>query len=346
MIAAAREQDEEKFWLFNQRLNKLPTLPEMEIALRYLAGLLQMGLRRNDTRDICEQIIQQWQIRTLQPMKLKPFCVQEHEESSPTSEPEVLLPPQAIAQFFIDVFRQYQFAWSIEYDVTTDHARVSLSRRKLILPENRPMTIQKVKGLLGHEIEIHAFRSSSGERSPLALLSTGLHGYLDVEEGLATSYTEEAAHISNSWIGTLATGLATGLICQPFSFADLFAFFESFNLLKSLLAGRTTPIEVLRRDVRKRAQNRCLRNWRGVSQFTRLGICSTKDSVYLRGYLAVTQALKEGKATFEQLMIGSVGLHHLADLAELGIVKPAVAHRRLSADPDLERYIMQFADNS
>ena len=78
----------------------------------------------------------------------------------------------------------------------------------------------------------------------------------------------------------------------------------------------------------------------------RPGICSTKDTVYLRGFLAVSQALMEENAMFERLMVGSVGLHHLDDLAEVGIVRPAVGHRRLTTDPELESYIMRFADEA
>ena len=54
------------------------------------------------------------------------------------------------------------------------------------------MSITKVRELLAHEIEVHAFRSSAGARSSLAILSSGLQGYLDIEEGLAISYADEA----------------------------------------------------------------------------------------------------------------------------------------------------------
>ena len=180
----------------------------------------------------------------------------------------------------------------------------------------------------------------------------GLQGFLDTEEGLAISYAQEVAQQSSAskpnktWIGTLATGLASGVICEPFTFTRLLMFLESVNVLRSLLAGRGLTVAEIREDARKNAQSRCLRTWRGVTHLVRPGICSTKDAVYLRGFLAASQALMEEDAMFERLMVGSVGLNHLDDLTEVGIVKPAVVHRRLATDPELESYIMRFADEA
>jgi hypothetical protein len=124
----------------------------------------------------------------------------------------------------------------------------------------------------------------------------------------------------------------------------LLTFLESVNMLRGLLAGKGLTLAEIGEDARKNAQSRCLRTWRGVSQLSPPGICSAKDSVYLRGYLTVTQALKEGKATFERLMVGAAGVHHLDDLRELGIVEPAIVHQRFATDPELESCIEQFAD--
>ena len=356
MIAATSKQDDEAFWTYNKRLNSLPNVSEMELALRQLTSLLQRGLRRDDTRDVSEQIIQQTRHWIIEPMNLEPLDTGSEQETegqtSFTQETQKLFSPGTVQRFFADVLRQYQFPWTITQDPAAGHARVSLSRRQLTLPEDTWMSVSKIRELLGHEIETHAFRASAGEKSSLALLSIGLQGFLDTEEGLAISYAQEVAQQSSAskpnktWIGTLATGLASGVICEPFTFTRLLMFLESVNVLRSLLAGRGLTIAEIRADARKNAQSRCLRTWRGVTHLDRPGICSTKDAVYLRGFLAVSQALMEEDAMFERLMVGSVGLHHLDDLAEVGIVKPAVVHRRLATDPELESYIMRFADEA
>lgn len=341
LIGAAGKQDDEQFWEYNQRLNGLPNPPEIELALRYLADLLRRGLKDENAKGLSEQIIQQTRQWSLYPMDLEPVPdeMKNGMQALSSDTATKLFSPETVQRFFSEVFRRYQFDWTVVWDGTTDHPWVSFSQRRLFLPEGKDMTTTKLRQLLGHEIEMHAFRSSSGARSPLALLSTGLDGSLDAEEGLALDYTEDTA---NSWFGTLATSLATGAICQPYSFIDLLSFFEMVNLLKNLLGKKDASLEELQRDARIRAQNRGLRTWRGVSHFAP-GICSTKDTVYLRGYLAVKAALEGGTVIFDQLMTGAVGLHHLDDLAELGIVRPSVPHLRLSSDPNLEQYISQFA---
>ena len=356
MIAATSKQDDEAFWTYNKRLNSLPNVSEMELALRQLTSLLQRGLRRDDTRDVSEQIIQQTRHWIIEPMNLEPLDTGTEQETegqpSFTQETQKLFSPDTVQRFFADVLRQYQFPWTITQDPAAGHARVSLSRRQLTLPEDTWMSVSKIRELLGHEIETHAFRASAGEKSSLALLSIGLQGFLDTEEGLAISYAQEVAQQSSAskpnktWIGTLATGLASGVICEPFTFTRLLMFLESVNVLRSLLAGRGLTVAEIREDARKNAQSRCLRTWRGVTHLVHPGICSTKDTVYLRGFLAVSQALMEEDAMFERLMVGSVGLNHLDDLTEVGIVKPAVVHRRLATDPELESYIMRFADEA
>ena len=353
MIAATSEQDDQDFWKYNQRLNAFPSIPEMELALHQLAGTLKRASDRHDTRGLAEHVIRQTQGWRIVPMDLEPLdrnLEREVEEQPSTGEAQKLFSPGTVERFFTDVFRQYQFSWTINLDPAADHARASLSQRQLTLPEGKWMSVSKIRELLGHEIETHAFRATAGEKSSLALLSIGLGGFLDAEEGLAISYTQEVARRGSTckpnktWIGTLATGLACGVICNPFTFRSLLTFLESVNILRGLLAGKGLTLAEIEEDARKNAQSRCLRTWRGVSQLSLPGICSTKDSVYLRGYLAVTQALGEGKATFERLMVGAAGLHHLDDLSELGIVEPAIVHRRFATDPELESCIEQFAD--
>lgn len=102
----------------------------------------------------------------------------------------------------------------------------------------------------------------------------------------------------------------------------------------------------IQEEARRNAQNRCLRSWRGVTNLAHPGICSTKDNVYLRGYLSVSQALAEDKEIFDRLMVGAIGLQHLADLAELEIIMPPVKHLRLATDPDLDSYVEQFYEES
>ena len=358
MIDATSRQDDEAFWHYNQSLNPTPTDAEMEIALRPLISLLRRGLQRSNTQDLADHLLQQissWLRNPLDSYNVSEDAEQaemesQNKESLVLHGPEKLFSPEVVGRFFVEVFRRYQFPWTIKYDEAIDHAYVNQSHKQLFLPTNKWISSKKIRDLLGHEIETHVFRAVSGEKSLLALLSLGFGGYLETEEGLAIYYAQEIdaynaiGKLDRSWIGTLATGLAAGVICEPFTFRKLQGFLESVNTLRGLLARADVPFLQIQEEARRNAQNRCLRTWRGVTDLTYAGICSTKDNIYLRGYLTISQALEQDITMFERLMVGAVGIEHLADLAELGITVSPIKHQRLAVDPDLDSYIERFVD--
>jgi len=358
MIVSASRRNDEAFWTFNQRLNPTPTIIEMETAVGQLTSLLRNGVLRDDTRGLAKQLIQhirQWHIDPMsshygsEDAEQDALAEQKKQLVTLHGSPK-LFSPETVSQFFVDIFRQYQFPWTVTHDLATDHAYISQPLKQLVLPADKWISGEKIRDLLGHEIETHVFRAVAGEKSSLALLSIGLGGYLETEEGLAIYYTQEASGYNATekpdkpWLGTLATGLAVGVICEPYTFRKLQMFLESVNTLRSLLAEENLSVAEIQENARRNAQNRCLRTWRGVTDLTRPGICSTKDNVYLRGYLAVSQVLAKDTMAFERLMVGAIGLQHLDDLTELGIAAPPVKHLRLATDPELDTYIARFAD--
>ncbi len=352
MIAATGKQDDETFWACTQRLYALPNTYEMELAMRPLAQLLRKGLRNSSTSDLASQIIRQTQSWSIDPMSL----IEAEQELEQPLEEQALLAATAhkyfsseiVQRFFEYVFRRYQFAWTVVRDPSIDHPRVSLTDKQLILPENVQISSSKIREILAHEVEMHIFRSVAGEKSRLHLLSLGSANFLETEEGLATYCSMEAARLGapkpdKTWAGTLATGLAAGVVCSPFSFHALRSFLMNTSTLRGLLAAKKTRDEI-QKDALKTAHKRCLRTWRGVSNLSSPGICATKDSVYLRGYLAVCHKLQQEPTAFDRLLVGSVCLQRLDDLGELGITEPHVRHQRLAHDADLASYITQFAD--
>ncbi|MGH2480316.1 MAG: hypothetical protein ACRDHW_11730, partial [Ktedonobacteraceae bacterium] len=151
MIEAAGNQDDERFWKYNTRLNGLPSRSEMELALRPLADLIRRGLRQEHTKEISERLLQQANQWSMHLLSLEPALSEQEQQAALPSKTEISFSPETVERYFADVFRRYQFRWEIVYDATTDHARVSLSRQQLILPEGKPMTTTKIKQLLGHE---------------------------------------------------------------------------------------------------------------------------------------------------------------------------------------------------
>ena len=56
----------------------------------------------------------------------------------------------------------------------------------------------------------------------------------------------------------------------------------------------------------------------------------------------VSQQIQQDNMALERLMVGVVGVEHLPDMAELGIVKPPYPPKWLAHDPDLASYILSF----
>jgi hypothetical protein len=362
LVEAAARGDDEAFWACMQRLFAKPTPQEMTVAIRELTTFAQRGLRRSETREVSQdllRLLQQWRAVPAEPPRPEPdrgeedltAVDNEQQHLIPGQNGQRLFSPGTVRRFFDHLFHEYGIPYQAVLDPISTSERIDHNLRKLFLPAEKWVSLARIREMLAHEFEQHIFRALNGARSPLALLSSGTRGYLETEEGLATYYALEVSRLLDPqtqpklWIGTLATGLASGAICPPLPFSALYQVFRAIKLLTDLLAGKQASRAKLLEDAHTYAQNRCLRTFRGVSDLTRQGICSTKDILYQRGYFAVAARLQEDPTRFDRLMVGAVGLHQLDDLAELGIIAPPTSHRRLATALDLERYVMQFAED-
>jgi uncharacterized protein DUF1704 len=265
------------------------------------------------------------------------------------------VPTTAVKRFFESVFVRYQFdGWQVALDPTTSHTRVELDLQTIYLP-TKPLTLAKVRQLLAHEIEVHAFRSNAGRQSVLALLSSGTQHSMVTDEGLAIWYEAEVERqssksdngvdplkdLSKLWLGTLATGFARGVISPPLTFTSLYSLLEKVFFIRGVLAGKTTTAASA--DAKQTAQDRCIRTFRGVPDLTIAGLCSTRDAHYLAGALAVTQALKRG-ISFDQLMAGCFALEQMPDLNELGIREATIPHQKIALATSQESLAGQLSD--
>ncbi len=354
MIQATYAGDVQAFWHANRGIHAEPTPREMALVLSHVALLVEQGKQRADTAEVSEQVYQL--LRDIHaPLEVRPethpsrIAARELNQA-PSRKPRVVA-PQTVKRFFDAVMQEYGFdGWRTVVDATANDPRIEQLTQCLILPE-KPLSVERVRTLLSHEIETHVFRAAAGAKSRLELLATGTRGFMATEEGLALYYDRETARVQEkasedfspgSLFGTLATGLATGVLTSPLTFSGLYVFLEQFLFLYRTLLGLDKDAQRGHTRSRDLARIRCLRTFRGVPDLTVAGIAYVKDALYLRGDQMITTAVQQDKKTLERLMVGVVGLEQLPDMAELNIVEPPHPPRWLAHDPDLTSYIGSF----
>lgn len=354
MIVATYEGNSELYKELNRRLGFEPTRDEMDEALGYVKRTLQQGLKSKETEEVSQQVIQFLQERFQLSFDLssgESVAIQEvsQEAISPSSEPQRMVTAQTAKRFFEAVLRDYGYeGWHVIVDSAARVNRVEGAARHLFLRDGS-FSLDTIRHLFAHEFAGHVARSTAGERSKLGLLGIGTKNYTAIEEGLIAYQEQQAAVLYGKtvdregiWLGTLATGLAGGIVTPPQTFLELFTFLEQFYLLRNLLEQPQQAREVAHDKAQNRALSRCLRTYRGVPDLEQAGVWYGMDVSYLRGQRAIKQAVAEDATVLDRLAVGKIGLDALADMQELGIVSTPQPLKTLAYDPALEHYILSF----
>jgi tetratricopeptide (TPR) repeat protein len=352
MIEATYEGNTERFWECSQCVYPKPTPEEMEYVLSRVKLLLLQGLHSPETADISQQLLQFWHERLHLPFdpstEVSPMQPVQEKNSLPSAQPQRMVTAQTAKRFFETVLRESGFeGWQVVVDKAST-TRVEAGLRRIILADG-PLPIERVRYYLIHELGSHVARSIAGEHSPLGLLGIGTKNYSLTEEGLAL-YNEHQVATQygqtfsdwGTWLGTLSTGLASGVVTPPQTFLSLFTFLELLFLLRRLRQQQDNDEKIAQEKARKTALANCLRTYRGVPNLEKEGVCLTKDVVYLRGLQMIEQAVTNDKTVLDRLAVGKVALEYLPDLQELGIVSPPQSLMRLALAPDLDSYIISF----
>lgn len=354
-IEATHEGDSERFWQLSCRMYPKPTRGEMEYVLTHVRRTLQQGLQHPQTLETSQLLIkflkERLHLSFDQSVNEQEDQEMRQKTSTPSIEPQKMLSPQAVRRFFETVFRESGYeGWKVTLDTKTSAPRVESGLRQVFIG-NTPLSLDTVRHYFSHELLGHVARSVAGEHSPLGLLGINTKNYAPTEEGLALYHERQIAALhdqefadSGLWLGTLAIGLACGVITPPQTFLSLCTFFESFFLLRTLLKYPDEEKEKARQRARKTAFVYGLRVFRGVPDLTKAGVCYTKDIVYLRGLQMIEQAVAADETILDRLAVGRVALELLPDLQELGIVTPPQPLRKLAYNPDLDSYILSFEE--
>ena len=353
LIEATYEGNSEKFWEYNLRLNPAPTQEEMHYILSRVRHIILQGLQYPEIVEASERLLQflRERLHLSLDMSYDEEDVQElrNNVTLTPSQPQHTVSAQTAKRFFEAALRESGYEeWQVHIDPNASSPRVEQGLRHLYLPESQ-ISIQQIKNYLAHEMAGHVARCIAGERSLLGLLGIHTKHSLETEEGLAVYHDIQTATLqgqvydeTRAWFGTLATGLASGVITPPQTFLSLFTFFESFIVLYRLLKRPDQDAQTAQQQARRIALERCLRTYRGVPDLERAGVCYTKDAHYLRGLRMIEDAIAKDVKVLDQLAVGVVSLDRLPDLQELGIITAPQPLRKLVQDPDLDSYILSF----
>ena len=363
LIEATDKGEGKHFWDLTQQLYPRPTGPEMQYALEQVRQVLLQGLklpetkaadeiergRREARQEACQQVIEvlRDQFHLSLDLSGEPNGDFGDVFSPPADIP--MLSPQGAKRFFEAVLESHEYTgWKVVLDPNVAGPRVEASLRQVFLPAE-PIPLDELREYVSHELAGHVARSIAGENSRLGLLGMGTKGYMVTEEGVADYYERQATALhgdpvddSGIWLGTLAIGLACGVAGPAQTFSSLVAFFEPFLLLYRLLWRDDEDRQTAERRAQRNAFTRCLRTFRGVPDTRKVGICNTKDVVYLRGRWLIDQAVAQDKTVLDRLAVGKVAYELLPELEKLGIAASSQSFRTLVLDPDLDAYILSF----
>jgi hypothetical protein len=144
---------------------------------------------------------------------------------------------------------------------------------------------------------------------------------------------------------TLGIGLESGVMTLPQPFLSIATLFESLTVLRMMLLQPDTQRQNLQSRARTHALSLCLRIFRGVPDLERAGVCFLQDAMYLRGLRLIEQAAALDKTVLDRLAVGMCALEDLPDLQAPGIVSGHRPFKDLIFDPDLDSYILSFAQS-
>jgi len=355
LIESTYEGDNARFWELTRWLFPEPTAEEMNYALSRLSHMLKRGLAQPETMEASQQFTHFLHERFQLSLDLS-FDEQEVQEPQndvpqPSSSVKQKVSPQAAKRFFESILREHGYEdWQVVIDPNAHSARVEQGLRRMFLTD-RSLSIEQVRHYISHELAGHVARCIAGECSKLGLLGIHTRNSLETEEGLAMYYDRQTETLHGQkyddtvvWSGTLATGLASGVVTSPQTFLSLYTFFEAFYLLYQLLRRPNANVQKAQERASRHALIMCLRTYRGVPNLEQAGVCFTKDALYLRGLRKIERALAQDETVLDRLAVGVIALEQLPDLQELGIVTSPQPLRKLTNDPNLDAYIRSFEE--
>jgi uncharacterized protein (TIGR02421 family) len=215
-----------------------------------------------------------------------------------------------------DRYRALYPEFPMYVEVRDDISELMVSFGRLLIPESASFRADRVEPLLHHEVGTHVVTYQNGSRQPLTLLTIGLPGYDETQEGLAVLAEYLTGGLDPRRLRVIAARVVA--IARLLDGADFVEIFDSLRT-EHQIPTRTAWSIAIRVVV---------------------GGGSVKDAIYLRGLTRILEALAEG-ISFDALLVGKVALDHIPliqDLLDRGVLNaPWVRPRWLDVPGAQER---------
>ena len=192
----------------------------------------------------------------------------------------------------IDRYRAVYPEFPSHVEVRDDVSELMVSFGRLLIPETAIIRADRVEALLHHEVGTHVVTYQNGARQPLKLMTIGLPGYDETQEGLAVLAEYLTGGLDPRRLRVLAARVVAIVeLLDGAEFLDIF--------------------EVLRTEYRIPTRTAWSIAIRAV-----VGGGSVKDAIYLRGISRLLDALAEG-LDLGVLFVGKLALDHIPLIQDL-----------------------------
>lgn len=174
---------------------------------------------------------------------------------------------------FKRIFSQLNLKWNvIEKDIASN-AVVIPSKRTFVIKKGALFSRKVINRFIVHEIYTHVLRTEFGLRQPYKIFSTGLGNYEATEEGLALFKEKRAKVMDKNMLKEYAYRVLAVDKALNSSFCETYDFIKQYISDKEKAWDLTVRVK------------RGLKNTRKKGAFT-------KDHIYLKGFLEVSEFIK------------------------------------------------------
>jgi uncharacterized protein (TIGR02421 family) len=222
----------------------------------------------------------------------------------------------------LEHYRTTQGGIAATVEIRDDVPDLMVSYGKLLVGAESSFMSSRVEALVQHEVGTHVVTFENGRSQPLKMLSVGLPGYEETQEGLALLAEHSVGGLSLHRVRLIAARVvAIRRRLDGASFVEIFELLHEDHHFAPRIAWSIT-VRVAR------------------------GGGLTKDAIYLRGLVRVLEFLSESD-DFGPLFAGKMALDHVPlvnDLIEKEILCPARIVPRWVEMPENEARLARIFD--